>query len=180
MGHLPSPAWMPKKIMTYKSLGWPLVILSGKLRTRPPLTELSRALRARDAEKVSKMSPGASGPRTPKSRQKVPGTVRKDPGRYFRDFFGISGPKGPRDLCKGRARSQRESLMGALKWGLRVLVLKCPRFSKLRSTPTTWSGTSANNLGRTPKGAYGNTQRSEKGSEKVLGRVLGKGFSEGF
>ena len=24
------------------------------------------------------------------------------------------------------------------------------------------------------------TQRSKKGSEKVLGRVLGKGFSEGF
>ena len=35
-------------------------------------------------------------------------------------------------------------------------------------------------IGCTPKGAYGNTQRSEKGSEKVLGRVLGKGFSEGF
>ena len=28
------------------------------------------------------------------------------PGRHFRDFFGISGPKGPRDLCKGRAGSQ--------------------------------------------------------------------------
>ena len=23
------------------------------------------------------------------------------PGRHFLDFFGISGPKGPRDLCKG-------------------------------------------------------------------------------
>ena len=28
------------------------------------------------------------------------------PGRHFRDFFGISGPKVPRDLCKGRASSQ--------------------------------------------------------------------------
>ena len=27
-------------------------------------------------------------------------------GRHFRDSFGISGPKGPRDLCKGRAGSQ--------------------------------------------------------------------------
>ena len=36
-------------------------------------------------------------------------------------------------------------------------------------------------LGCTPKGAGRTaTQRSEKGSEKVLGRVLGKGFSEGF
>ena len=28
------------------------------------------------------------------------------PGRYLRDFFGVSGPKGPRDLCKGQAGSQ--------------------------------------------------------------------------
>ena len=34
-------------------------------------------------------------------------------------------------------------------------------------------------IGCTPKGRTA-TQRSEKGSEKVLGRVLGKGFSEGF
>ena len=31
------------------------------------------------------------------------------PGRNFRDFFGISGPKDPRDLCKGRAGSQHEN-----------------------------------------------------------------------
>ena len=106
------------------------------LGTSPPLTEVSRALRARDAEKVSKMSPGASGPGTPKSLKKVSGTVREvsgesresvsmesvfgvfrdfletfwGPGRHFRDFFGISGPEGPRDLCKGRAGSQVCSL----------------------------------------------------------------------
>ena len=34
-------------------------------------------------------------------------------------------------------------------------------------------------FGCTPKGRTA-TQRSKKGSEKVLGRVLGKGFSEGF
>ena len=44
------------------------------LGTSPPLTEVSRALRARNAEKVSKMCPGASGPGTPKSLQKVSGT----------------------------------------------------------------------------------------------------------
>ena len=88
---------------------------------------------------VSKMPPGASGPGAPKSLQKVSGTVWEvsgespesvervfsdcsrdfletfrgsgagDPGRHFRDFFGISGPKGPRDLCKGRAGSQSKS-----------------------------------------------------------------------
>ena len=76
------------------------------------------------------------GPGTPKSLKKVSGTVREvsgespesvwrvfldcprdfletfwgpgagGPGRHFRDFFGISGPEGPRDLCKGRAGSQ--------------------------------------------------------------------------
>ena len=104
--------------------------------TSPPLTEVSPARRARNAEKVSKMSPGASGPGTPKSLQKVSGTVWEvsgespesdgrvfsdcsrdflktfrgsgagGPGRHFQEFFGISGPKGPRDLCKGRAGSQ--------------------------------------------------------------------------
>ena len=34
-------------------------------------------------------------------------------------------------------------------------------------------------LGARPRG-HTATQRSKKGSEKVLGRVLGKGFSEGF
>ena len=50
------------------------------LGTSPPLTEVSRALRARNAERVSKMSPGASGPGTPKSLKKVSGTVREVSG----------------------------------------------------------------------------------------------------
>ena len=32
-------------------------------------------------------------------------SLRKD-AKHFRDFFSISGPKGPRDLCKERADSQ--------------------------------------------------------------------------
>ena len=77
------------------------------LRASPPLTEVSRALRARNAEKVSKMSPGASGPGTPKSLQKVSGTVREDSfdtfrrlprlfPRLFGDFSGSRGRR-PRD-----------------------------------------------------------------------------------
>ena len=34
------------------------------------------------------------------------------PGRHSRDFFGISGPKGPKDLCKGRVGSQPGSVDG--------------------------------------------------------------------
>ena len=76
------------------------------------------------------------GPRDPKKSPESPGTLQKHspdtfrrlsgdfpdcprdfletfwgpgaggPGRHFRDFFGISGPKGPGDLCKGLAGSQ--------------------------------------------------------------------------
>ena len=60
------------------------------LRTRPPLTEVSRALRARNAEKVSKMSPGASGPGTPKSLQKVSGQSEKSPESVERVFSDCS------------------------------------------------------------------------------------------
>ena len=79
---------------------------------------------------------GPPGPKCQKSLENVSGTVREvsgesresvwrvfleysgtfwrlfggpgagGPGRHFRDFFGISGPEGPRDLCKGRAGSQ--------------------------------------------------------------------------
>ena len=75
-------------------------------------------------------------PRNPKKSPKIPGTLKKHspdtfrrlsgdfpdcprdffetfwgpgaggPGRHFRDSFGISGPEGPRELCKGRAGSQ--------------------------------------------------------------------------
>ena len=34
------------------------------------------------------------------------GSQAGGPGRHSRDFFGISGPEGPRDPCKGRAGSQ--------------------------------------------------------------------------
>ena len=43
------------------------------------------------------------------------------PGRHFRDFLGISGPKGPRDLCKGQAGLQG-SLSGQLKWSWNCLI----------------------------------------------------------
>ena len=33
------------------------------------------------------------------------------PGRHFQDFFGISGPEGPRDPCKRRAGSQLKDVM---------------------------------------------------------------------
>ena len=40
------------------------------------------------------------------------GSGARGPRRHFRDFFGISGPKGPRDLCKGWAGSQRGRFVG--------------------------------------------------------------------
>ena len=114
--------------------GLPTAVWAAKaLGTSPPLTEVSQALRARNAEKISNMSPAASGPGTPKSLKKVSGmspeSLRKVSGEcfwsvpglfgdflgswgrrpretFFRDSFGISGPEGPRDLCKGRAGSQ--------------------------------------------------------------------------
>ena len=98
------------------------------VKTCEPARPLQRSLGAfgpRNAEKVS-----------PKSLQMVLGTVwevsrespesvervfsdcprdfletfrgsrARGPRRHFRDSFGISGPKGPRDLCKGRAGPQ--------------------------------------------------------------------------
>ena len=66
------------------------VLRSGPVATRPavvndlgasrPLLSAFRAQRARNAERVSKTSPGASGPGTPKSLQKVSGTVREASG----------------------------------------------------------------------------------------------------
>ena len=87
-------------------------------------------------------------PGTPKSLQKVSGTVRKVSGecrkillglfpRLFGDFSGfrgrrpretfsrLSGPKGSRDLCKGRARSPQnlesrnsQKILGLLTTGI--------------------------------------------------------------
>ena len=111
------------------------------LGTSLPLTEVSRALRARNAEKVSKMS---LGPQDPKKSPKSPGALQKHspdtfrrlyrdlpdcprdffetfwgpgaggPERRFGDFFGISGPEGPGDLCKGRAGSQYKQFRNCL------------------------------------------------------------------
>ena len=36
----------------------------------------------------------------------VGGPWDRNPRNHFRDFFGIPGPEGPRDLCKGQAGSQ--------------------------------------------------------------------------
>ena len=35
--------------------------------------------------------------------EKFRGSGARGPRRHFRDFHGLSGPKGPRDLCKGQA-----------------------------------------------------------------------------
>ena len=48
------------------------------------------------------------------------------PERHFRDFFGISGPEGARDLCKGRAGSQIASgldLKSLALWASKVVGL---------------------------------------------------------
>ena len=103
------------------------------LGTSPPLTEVSRALRPRNAKRVSKMSPGAPGPETPKSLKKVSGTVRQvsgeSPESVWRVFlecsgtfwrlFGAPGPEAPGDIFETfsafRARRAREtSVRGGL------------------------------------------------------------------
>ena len=64
---------------------------------------------APESRKVSKKSREQSG-KSPESLRRVSKesfqTVPETFWRHFRDLFGISGPKGPRDLCKGRAGSQ--------------------------------------------------------------------------
>ena len=91
------------------------------LGTSPPVTAVSRALWARNAEKVSKMSPAASGPGPRKSLQKVSGTVgkisaRKCPEsvfglfpRLFGDFFGVPGRRLRETFSRFRARRARET-----------------------------------------------------------------------
>ena len=104
------------------------------LGTSPPLTGVSQALRPEMPKSLENVSQGLwLG--SPKSLQKVrkksktlsrhfPETLRRLPRlspRLFGDFFGspgrrpretfsrvfgISGPEGPRDPCKGRAGSQ--------------------------------------------------------------------------
>ena len=90
------------------------------LGASPPLTRVSRALWARNAEKVSKMPP-ARDPKKVATKsweqtqllglsldflETFSGSRAAGSGRHFQDFFGISGPECPRDPCKGRAGSQ--------------------------------------------------------------------------
>ena len=69
------------------------------------------------------------------------------PGRHFRDFFGISGPEGPRDLCKGRAGSQsvhvckpRFELIQARISGIKWLLegVRWPHFLPIPKTRFLW------------------------------------------
>ena len=92
----------------------------GDLRTRPPLTEVSRALRARNAEKISKMSPGLQ-PRDPEKSPKSLGDSPKSLRRVskesfsetFLGLFGVPGPEAPGDIFETfsafRARRARET-----------------------------------------------------------------------
>ena len=108
----------------------PIAILF--LQPRPPLTGVSWALRARNPERVSKESPGAFGPGVPEvsetvSKQSPESQDRlfrdsedcfetvsdtfwssgpEGPRRLFGDSFGIPGPEGPGDSCKGWAGLQ--------------------------------------------------------------------------
>ena len=46
------------------------------------------------------------------------------PRRHLRDFFGTSGPEGPRDLCKGQTGSQVNLHFWRLKLSLGVPIRK--------------------------------------------------------
>ena len=102
--------------------------------TSPPLTEVSRALRARNPKKTSRKclpGPPAPGPQTvskksqntPKTLSRhFPETLRRLPAlspRLFRDFLGVPGPEAPGDIFETflgfRARRAREtSVRGGL------------------------------------------------------------------
>ena len=104
------------------------------LRTSPPLTEVSQALElhAWNAEKVSKLSPGASGPETPERFKKVSGISqiweRPDllqspewPDPEFPQKIP-SGPKfwTPRILPKMRILGIFFGILGVFSWGSRI------------------------------------------------------------
>ena len=88
-------------------------------KCRKSLENVSWGLLFWDPKKSQKKSGGQSG-KSQESLRKVSGECfwsvpglfgdclgsGPGPGRHFRDFFGISGPEGPGDLCKGRAGSQ--------------------------------------------------------------------------
>ena len=99
---------------------------NAKLKNSPPFTHpllrqpSSRGLRSWNPESFRRLSGDfpdssrdfwvtflgsrAGGPR--KHFGAFSGFRGRRPRETFRDFFGISGPKWPRDLCKGRAGSQ--------------------------------------------------------------------------
>ena len=88
------------------------------LQPRPPLTGVSRALRARNPERVSKESPGAG--KCPKQSQNSLRSLKIDcfetpetVSRLFRTLFGPRGRKAPGDsfetLSGFRARRARET-----------------------------------------------------------------------
>ena len=85
-------------------------------KCRKSLENVSRALRPQNPEKSPKSlgSPESLLKVSKESFQTVPESFwrllgvpgARGPGRHFRDFSSVSGPKGPRDLCRGRAGSQ--------------------------------------------------------------------------
>ena len=114
------------------------------LGTRPPLTGVSRALRSRNAEKVSKMSPGACGLDPEKVSKKsrdspkvlsryFPETLQRLPRlspRLWRCLWGPR-PEAPREIFETfsafRARRARETKGRAgsqsLRDSFKVLIL---------------------------------------------------------
>ena len=105
-----------------------IVFKTSKLRTSPPLTGVSRALRAKNAEKVSKISGGAFGRGSRKSLQKSRGLSGKSPESLrrvsgeclltfcpdFLETFSGSQARGLGDTSVFRARRARKRpLQGA-------------------------------------------------------------------
>ena len=106
-------------IRSPKDLNWePVDHLQGSLapgpKPRKSLKKVSRGLWPRDPPRVWKKSR-----KSLESLEKVSKRSRKtfsrlfpdSAGRLFSDFFGVSGPEGPRDPCKWSTGSQD------LNWG---------------------------------------------------------------
>ena len=105
-----------------------IVCVSQDLQPRPPLTGVSRPLRARNPERVSKESPGAFRPKSVQNSLETVSGVSKQPiwrlrstswtlgpegpRRLFGDSFGIPGPEGPgtQDLSWHLSRDRRQDL----------------------------------------------------------------------
>ena len=86
-----------------------------------PLTGVSRALRARNPKKsprVSRALPAPGSKKCPKQSQNNLRSLERDcfeapDWRLSRRLFGVPGPKGLGDSCKGRAGSQLLTLSKA-------------------------------------------------------------------